>query len=380
MAASEPLGGKIITKPFIVFSVIMLISLIFLFERYIFGLGAMTNMNDGFAWGIWKPWLIYIGTALGCGGYAMAIMVYIFGKGAKAHYYPLLRFAILTSLFGYTLGGTSLIVDLGRYWLVYEFLLPWNWNLTSVLLEVGLCMGLYIGILWLEFAPAVFEKLKEKKILRAFKKVFFVVVAFGLLLPTMHQSSLALMMVIAGHKVSPLWQTNLLPLLSVVSAVMMGTGAVIAGWIVTAHIYKRPYETNILSRVSVVMMGLIGAYLVLRFGDLIWRGQIGLIFAGDMNSFAFIIENILHIIPLLILASPANRISPQKLFIAGACLLSGGVLWRHNFLVTGFCPDPQWVFFPALGEVVIVLGFAALAMAAIPVLLKVLPVAPKSDH
>ncbi len=70
-------------------------------------------MSDGYPWGIWITYDVLVGTAIGCGGYAMALLVYIFNKG---EYHPLVRSAVMTSLFGYALAGVSVFIDIGRYW------------------------------------------------------------------------------------------------------------------------------------------------------------------------------------------------------------------------------------------------------------------------
>jgi Ni,Fe-hydrogenase I large subunit len=51
-------------------------------------------MNDGYPWGIWIAVDVVVGTALGSGGFAVALLVYVLNRG-KLH--PLIRPAILTS-------------------------------------------------------------------------------------------------------------------------------------------------------------------------------------------------------------------------------------------------------------------------------------------
>ena len=100
--AIVPLSGKVVTKPFLVLTALALVGLILIAWRYLFGLGAVTNLSDGYPWGLWITYDVLIGTALGCGGYAMAFLVYIFNRW---EYHPLVRSAVLTSVFGYTLAG-----------------------------------------------------------------------------------------------------------------------------------------------------------------------------------------------------------------------------------------------------------------------------------
>ena len=134
MSAHEPLGGKILTKPFLAFSALAAIALVILLARFVFGLGAVTHINNGYPWGIWIVIDVMIGTAFGCAGYAIALLVYVLNRG---EYHPLVRPAMMAGLFGYTLAGAAVIVDLGRYWQVYTLLLPWYAQTNSVMLEVA---------------------------------------------------------------------------------------------------------------------------------------------------------------------------------------------------------------------------------------------------
>ena len=103
--------------------------------------------------GLWIAFDVVTGTALACGGYAVALLVYILNKGK---YHPLVRPAMLTSALGYTLAGVGVGLDVGRWWNLWRVpLFFWHWNLNSVLLEVALCIMAYIVVLWLELAPAV---------------------------------------------------------------------------------------------------------------------------------------------------------------------------------------------------------------------------------
>ena len=200
MEESQPLGGKIITKPFMVLAALALIGGILIIYRYVYGLGAVTNLSDGYPWGLWITYDVLVGTALGCGGYAMALLVYAFNHW---EYHPLVRSAILTSVFGYTLAGVAVFLDIGRYWNGYHLFLPWYVNFNSVLVEVALCIAAYVLVLWMELAPTILEGRPEPKaaaIKRRLGKWLPVIVALGILLPTMHQSSLGTLMIIAGSK------------------------------------------------------------------------------------------------------------------------------------------------------------------------------------
>ncbi len=371
MSEAKPVGGKVFTGPFLFFLVITLIGIYFLAKRFMFGIGAVSNMNDGFAWGIWITYDVVVGTAFACGGYSMALLVYVFNNG---EYHPLVRPALLASMFGYTLAGVSVFIDIGRYWHIYNVFLPWFTNFNSVLLEVALCIAAYIAVLWIEFSPTFIEaatgtKSKVNKLL-----IFFI--ALGILLPTMHQSSLGSVMILAGNKLSPLWWTPALPLIFIISAITMGYTVVIFESTLSALSLKRPLETDILSKLSLVIPVLLIIFLVVRFGDLLMRGKLGLAFSGDLQGNMFLLENLLHILPLVILASAANRKRASMLFFSACCLMLGGLLFRFNTYLVGFDPGDGWHYFPAIGEQFITYSIIAAEIMLYILFVKKLPVLP----
>jgi len=377
MSEPKPVGGKIITAPFLFFSALAVIAVILVLKRFIFGLGSVTNLSDGYPWGIWIAYDVVVGTAFACGGYALALLVYIFNKG---EFHPFVRPALLASAFGYTLAGVSIFFDVGRYWQAYNLFLPWYSQLNSVMFEVALCISLYIFVLWIEFSPSFMEWLKAKGLVKTMNRLMFIFIAIGVLLPTMHQSSLGTLMVITGRKLYPLWQTQVIPLLALISAITMGYSIVIFESIVSAVSLKRELETPLLSKLSALIPWLIGFYLVIRFTDLIYRGQLGLAFRGDFRGNMFIIENILFIVPLVLLASKNSRMNPQKLFLSAVLMLLAGTLYRFDTFLIGFDPGSGWHYFPSAQEFLITVGLISAEIAGYMVIVKTLPVLPDPRH
>jgi len=378
---SQSLGGKVITKPFMVLAALALVGVILMLYRYLFGLGAVTNLSDGYPWGLWITYDVLVGTALGCGGYAMALLVYIFNRW---EYHPLVRSAVLTSVFGYTLASLAIFLDIGRYWNGYHLFLPWYVNFNSVLVEVALCIAAYVAILWIELAPTVLEghhqNPKAREAREGLERWLPVIVALGILLPTMHQSSLGTLMIIAGHKLSPLWQTGLLPLFFLLSAITMGFAVTIFESVLSSLAFKRPFETPMIAKVGGVMAWIIGVYLVIRLLDLLVRGQMGLIFQGNLQSFMFILENLCYLVAFILMAQPASRDQVRWLFVASTAMLLAGSLYRFNAFLVGFNPGPGWSYFPALPEIFITLGIIALELLGYLYFVKRYPVLPKVEH
>ncbi|MCP4701180.1 MAG: Ni/Fe-hydrogenase cytochrome b subunit [Gammaproteobacteria bacterium] len=378
MSACKPLGGRIFTAPFLFFTVIFLISLYFMAERFISGMGAVSNLNGGFVWGIWVVYDVVIGTAFACGGYALAFTVYIFNKGK---YHPLVRPAILASLLGYALGGFGAFFDMGRWWQFYNIMLPWHWNFNSVLLEVGLCVMTYVLVLAVEFAPAFLEKIGARGMLKFLNKTLFFFIALGVLLPTMHQSSLGSLLIAAGHKVHPLWQVlQFQPLLALLTALIMGFSIVIFEESFVSIGFKRPSETPLLAGLAKTIMGLLIAFLLIRIVLLATQGNMAHLFAGDRGTLLYLIETVLFVIPIIILASPANRNNGGKLLIAAVSMLLAGALYRFNAFLFTFDPGSGYCYFPSVPELMVTLGIISFEIMAYLVLVKTLPVLHRDEH
>ncbi len=357
MEHKQPLGGRVLTGPFCFFLVIFVVGVYFAIQRFTYGLGAVSNMNDGYPWGIWIALDVVVGTALACGGYTMALLTYAFNRG---EYHPMVRPALLTSLFGYSLAGISVMIDIGRYWHAYNIILPWFSNLHSVMFEVALCIGAYVMVLWIEFAPTVLEKVKAELLLKKLNRVLMVFIALGILLPTMHQSSLGTMMLMAGYKLSPLWRTAFLPLLFLLTALIIGFAVVIYESLFSSIVYHLPRETKVLSKLATVTFWCLLLFMVIRMEDVNLRGFLPLAFDGSFVSNMFLLENSFLLTGLLVLMYPGNRKSPQLLFLAATSLLLGGGLYRFNTYITGFDPGNGWYYFPSVGELCITFSIVAM--------------------
>ncbi len=372
MSQHQPVGGRVLTLPVLIFGTLTLVALWILAQRFAFGLGAVTNLNNGYPWGVWVVYDIVIGTAFGCGGLALALTVYIMNRG---EYHPLVRPAVLASLFGYALGGASAFFDMGRYWNFYNILIPSNMNLNSVMLEVGLCVAAYVMILAIEAAPPVLEKFGMKNALAKLNRVLFVVIAIGVLLPLMHQSSLGSLLIAAGDKVHPLWQANeMLPLLALLSAIAMGFSIVIFEASLSALGLKHPLDKPLLAGMAPIIVGLLALFLAVRLGELLLAGKLGAIFTSGGLSLAFLVETALFTFPLVVLLNPANRRRAKLLFVAALALLLAGAVWRMNAFLVGFQPGVGYSYFPSTQELLVTLGLIAFEIMAFIVIVKMFPI------
>lgn len=377
-----PVGGRLLTSGTLVIGALAGAGVLAMTWRMLFGLGATTALNDGYPWGLWIAFDVVTGTALACGGYAMALLVYVLNRG---QYHPLVRPALLTSAFGYTMAGASVFLDVGRYWSLWKVpIYFWRWNLNSVLLEVALCIMAYMVVLWIELSPAFLARgvTASSPRIRRFSQwvqprldgALIWIVALGLLLPTMHQSSLGSLILLAGPRLHPLWNTPLLPLLFLVSCIGMGYAAVVLEGTISALALKRVPETKMLAGLGRAMIPVFVLYLALRVGDLAWRGQLGALFAFDLYSVMALIELALFAAAPLMLLSDGRRTRLRSLFHAAVVLIVAGGLYRIDAFLVAFNPGPQWSYFPSVGETLITAGLVAIEILGYIAIVKYFPI------
>jgi Ni/Fe-hydrogenase subunit HybB-like protein len=381
-ARPAPLGGAIWTPFFQFLAGVFAVSVILMIWRFVAGLGAVTGLSDAYPWGIWIAFDVVIGTALGCGGYAMALLVYIFNRG---QYHPLVRPAVLTSALGYTMAAIAINIDVGRTPYIYKIpFMPQWWNLNSVLLEVALCVMAYVAVLWIELAPALFETWRKgsSSFLRwladtfdpIIRKLMIPILAIGVLLPTMHQSSLGALMMLAGNKLHGLWQSPLLPLLFLISCIGMGYAVVVFEAHLSSRAFRRPSEAPMLARLGVVTGWITVAYVAIRLGDLVVRGKLGLAFQPSFQALAFWVEIALFAGAAFLMLAPARRRRAMTQFNAALMIILAGSLYRIDTYLTGYNPGDNWSYFPALPEILITLGILALEIMAYLYIVKRYPI------
>jgi Ni/Fe-hydrogenase subunit HybB-like protein len=401
--------GRILTPSFFVLLTLSLVGVVLIVVRCVKGIGAVSNLSDGYPWGLWITYDVAVGTAIACGGYAVAILIYIHNH---MRYHPLIRSCVLTSMFGYGLAGFSVMVDLGRPWNAYNFFVPSKWQANSAMFEVALCVMAYSTVLIIEFLPAILYSLEtsrwhrlqmvmerlhpffapDKAVVlsrigyvraaaawlrpRLEKGMIFIIV-LGITLPTMHQSSLGSLLLIAATKLHPIWHTPLLPLFFLINCVYIGYSIAILESVISSYCFRRPYEIRQLSGLAGIIPWLATLWLVVVVGDLTWRGQVGAALRFDLYSGFFLLEFALLGFGSLILFRNQNRHSPRWLFVSAVLIVLGGALYRFNVYLIGFNPGQGWVYFPSLAEVMISVGIVAIELLGYQVLVKLVPVLPR---
>ena len=328
------------------------------------GLGAATNLSDEFPWGLWVGFDVLVGVGLAAGGFVIAATVNIFQiKG----YQSISRPAILTAFLGYVLVIFALMFDLGRPYRIWHPLVMGNPH--SVMFEVAMCVMFYTTVLALEFSPVVFAKLKWKTPIRIIHAIYLPLVIVGVLLSTLHQSSLGTLYVIVPDKLYGLWYTSLLPVFFFLSAIAAGLAMTIFESFISYRAFGKRLEHHLLEGIARVIVVILAVLLVWRFQNLADRGVLGLAFVITPESVMFWGEVVLGMmVPAILFVIPRVRASQSGLFLGATLTVMGFVINRLNVAVTGMARSsgvdyvPSWMEF-AVTISIVAAGFALFGLA-----------------
>jgi Ni/Fe-hydrogenase subunit HybB-like protein len=340
--------------------------------RFTRGLGSVSNLSDAYPWGLWIGFDVLCGVGLAAGGFTITAIVYLFHL---EKYRPIVRPAILTAFLGYLLVVFGLLVDLGRPWNIWHPLIMWNPH--SVMFEIAWCVTLYTTVLALEFSGMVFERLGWARALRIQHAITLPLVILGVILSTLHQSSLGALYLIVPHKLYPLWYTEQLPLIFWASAVCAGLAMVIVESRLSARALGRELELPLLQDIGRALMAALGVLTVLRARDLYARGVFGLAFQPGYEGWLFQFEVLIGmVLPFILLAVPRIRATERGLYIASILTVFGFIANRLNVSVTGLDRAQGGRYIPAVPEVLITLMLVAIGFTAFNLAAKHLPVYP----
>ncbi len=329
------------------------------------GLGGSTHLSDQFPWGLWIGFDVLCGVGLAAGGFALCATVHIFNV---KRFEPILRPTILTAFLGYLLVIVGLLFDLGRPFQIWHAIVLWNPR--SVMFEVAWCVMLYTTVLSLEFAPVVLEKFKLTRTLKILKKLSIPIVILGVLLSTLHQSSLGSLYLIVPNKLYALWYSPYLPLFFFVSALAVGCAMVIFESFLSARALGKSLEMDLLSQVGRIAVVVLAVYLTMRFVDAYNRQVLSLLFVPRTETYLYWSEMIVGVIaPLILLAFPAVRRNRTGLFLGAVMMVLGFVMDRLNVTITGMETSAGTHYVPSWMEVsitmaIVTAGFIAFALAA----------------
>lgn len=341
-----------------IFAAILLSGLYATYLRVFYGLGGSTNLSDKFPWGLWIGFDVMCGVGLAAGGFTLVAIVHIFNV---QRYKPVLRPAILTAFLGYVLVVVGLLYDLGRPDRLWHPLVMWNPH--SVMFEVAWCVTLYTTVLFLEFIPVVFERFGFHKPLEWIHRISVPLMIVGVLLSTLHQSSLGTLFLIVPEKLYPLWYTPLLPVLFYLSSIGAGLAMTIFESWHSSRAFGRALELPLLASMGRVLAVLMSVYLWIRFLDMSHRHVFGLLALNRTETWLFALEIALLAAPTVLLYQRSIRMQPGKLYACAVMVVFGFIANRLNVGITGLERGSGTHYVPRWTEVAVTLSIVAAGFA-----------------
>ncbi|HLE36453.1 MAG TPA: Ni/Fe-hydrogenase cytochrome b subunit [Candidatus Acidoferrales bacterium] len=359
----------------IVFGVVMVAALYATVVRFTRGLGASTHLSDQFPWGLWIGFDVLCGVMLAAGGFTLTAAVHIFNM---ERFKPIIRPALLTAFLGYLLVVMALLFDLGRSYRIWHPLVMWNPR--SVMFEVAWCVMLYTVVLGLEFAPVVFERLRMGRPLRILHGISIPLVIAGVILSTLHQSSLGSLYLIVPEKLHPLWYSPLLPVFFFLSAIAIGLAMTIFESSMSAKYFRKQLELPLLQDLGRILVVVLAAYSVLRLQDLYHRDALRLAFRPGYESSLFLLEVVAGLLlPIALLLIPRVRKSPTGLYVTAVLVVLGFITNRLNVSITGMEASAGVRYLPKWTELAVTAGIVAAGFAIFGLAAKYLPIFPEKE-
>lgn len=350
--------GKWLT-PFNIISIpVIILGLVLIVIRFWKGIGAVTNLSQDTPWGLWIGFDVVTGVAFAGGAYVLTFMVYIL----KMHqYHSIVRVTVLNGFLAYLFYAGALLLDLGRPWNVINPIIGNSFGTSSVLFLVAWHFLLYMLAELIEFSPAVAEWLGAKRARKILSGMTIGAVIFGITLSTLHQSGLGALFLMAKDKIHPLWYSEFIPILFLVSSIFAGLSMVIFEGSISHKVFSdqisekdHKAQKGIIHSLSKICAGAMFAYLFLQL----------LVFIHDKNwdylntpmGYWFLLEMIgFVLIPMLLYFYSYRRNNILLIRIAAILTMLGIILNRLNVSVIGFKWDAPVHYIPSWMEFVVTL-------------------------
>lgn len=367
---------KMWTPSTIVFVLLIVLGGLVILYRLVAGLGAATNLNDRFPWGLWIGIDVLGGVAMAAGGFLIAGAVYILNW---KKYKPIVRPAILNAFFGYALAATAIMFDIGLPWRIWHPVVMWQ--IGSVMWVVAIHVVLYTTTLATESSPMIFEKFKMQGALKAVEKIMVPIVLFGVLLSVLHQSSLGAVYLITPGKLSALWYNTSLPTLFLVSAIMMGLSMVSLESIVSGKAFGHVPNRDILTGLARGVMITAVIYLLLKIYFLATGPGIGAAFAGTWEANMYLLELAVSVIAPLVLLLMKRIQDDNQILLVNILVIAGVLINRLNVSIFGVYREQSATglsYFPSWMEFVVTLAFISMAIVGFKISAKYLRVFPET--
>jgi Ni/Fe-hydrogenase subunit HybB-like protein len=345
-------------------------------RRFTLGLGAATNLSDEFPWGLWVGFDILCGVGLAAGGFTVSALTYIF---RRERYHTVARPAILTAFIGYMLVVGGLIFDLGHPWRIWHPLVMWNHH--SVMFEISWCVTLYTAVLAIEVSALFAERFSWERTTHALHRFNLPLTLAAVLLSMLHQSSLGSLFLLVPGRLHELWYSPILPLLFFSSAIAVGCAMTILESNLSSRAFGRSIPGDALQGLAQVAAGVMGVFVVLRLGDLAFRGAWVHVLVFDRAAWFFLFEIVIgFILPIGLLSISRCRNNRQWLHHAAQLAVLGFIVNRLNIAITGFEVVKGYSYVPSWEELSVTLMLVSLGVIGFNLAGRYLPVFSEEEQ
>lgn len=351
--------GRVLT-PFNIFtSAILVTTAVILTIRFIAGLGAVTNLSQDVPWGLWIGFDVVTGVAFAGGAYVITFLVYIL---RLEKYHPILRITVLNGFLAYLFYTGALMLDLGRPWHVVNPMIGNSFGVSSVLFLVAWHFMLYLGALFFEFSPAVAEWLGWERVRRVLNALTLGGVLFGITLSILHQSGLGALYLMARDKIHPLWYSEFIPLLFVVSSIFAGLSMVIVEGSITHRIFHDRVGTRLKTTYDDIVFGLARICTAVMFVYLFMHvlvfvhGRRAPYLATGWGAWYLVEMVAFTAVPAVLYAWGCERRRLPVVRIAAVMAMVGILLNRLNVSIIAFKWYAPVRYVPTWMEIVVTLG------------------------
>ncbi len=322
--------------------------------RFIFGLGATTNLNDLYPWGLWISFDVVTAVPLAAGAFTIGIVAHVFHIKKLE---PLVRPAIVTGFLGYSLVCVGLLLDLGQPQRGPYVL--FNWNVHSPMFEVSMCVMAYTTVLFLEFLHPVSERFGWHIPLRLLRTLELPFAILAAMISTLHQSTLGTFFLIAVDKLHNLWYNPLLPLQFWLSAIFTGLSIVIFEASLVHKYMGQPDESDLLATLTKIIPWIMGVYMLVKVYALAFLSH-GPLFDRPVLTALFSVEVVVGLlIPFSMFLTKRIRTDKQMQLRAASLVITGLVLNRFNVSMFAMHQPGQPVYFPNFIESMVTIGIIA---------------------
>jgi Ni/Fe-hydrogenase subunit HybB-like protein len=348
--------GKFFTPFNIITLPIIIVGLVLIVIRFVYGIGSVSNVTQEVPWGLWKGFNVVTGVAFAGGAYVITFMVYILNI---KKYHSIVRVTVINGFLAYAFYAGALVLDLGKPWNIVNPIIGNSFGVSSVLFLVAWHFLLYMIAQLIEFSPAIAEWIGAKRAQKILSGMTVAAVIFGITLSTLHQSGLGALFLMAKEKIHPLWFSEFIPILFFISSIFAGLSMVIFEGSISKKVFSKQISTKnhnahngILHGLSKICAAAMFVYFFLQLITLVHGKHWNLL--NTPMGYWYLTEMIGFVLLPMILFFYSYRI--QNVFLiklAAIITMFGIIINRLNIAIIGFRWDAATHYYPSWMEIVV---------------------------